>query len=61
MAKELQTVRHYLKTLEDTVRQQWNQKALCDYEGDAFTYADVAESIEKFRLFLNEAGITKRS
>ena len=25
--------KHYLKTLEETVRQQWNQKALCDYEG----------------------------
>ena len=54
-------MKHYLKTLEDTVRQQWNQKALCDYQGDAFTYADVAISIEQFRIFLVEAGITKRS
>ena len=45
MAKELLTVKHYLKTLEGTVRQQWDQKALCDYGGDAFTYADVAKSI----------------
>lgn len=35
MAKEQLTVKHCLKTLEDTVRQQWDQKALCDYEGDA--------------------------
>ena len=61
MAKEQLTVKHYLKTLEETVRQQWDQKALCDYEGDAFTYADVAKSIEQFRIFLSEAGITKRS
>ena len=61
MAKELLTVKHYLKTLEGTVRQQWDQKALCDYGGDAFTYADVAKSIEQFRIFLSEAGITKRS
>ena len=27
--------KHYLKTLEETVRQQLDQKALCDYEGDA--------------------------
>ena len=53
--------KNYLKTLEDTVRQQWNQKALCDYQGEAFTYADVAVSIEQFRIFLTEAGITKRS
>ena len=54
-------MKHYLKTLEETVRQRWDQKALCDYEGESFTYADVAKSIEQFRIFLSEAGITKRS
>ena len=54
-------MKHYLKTLEETIRQQWDQKSLCDYEGDSFTYADVATSIEQFRIFLVEAGITKRS
>lgn len=52
-------MKHYLKKLEDTIRQQWNQQALCDYEGDAFTYADLATSIEQFRLFLDNAGIKK--
>ena len=61
MANEQLTVKHYLKTLEETVRQQWEQKALCDYGGEAFTYADVATSVEQFRLFLSGAGITKRS
>ena len=50
MVKEHLTIKHYLKTLEETVRQQWDQKALCDYEGDAYTYADVATSIEQFRI-----------
>ena len=54
-------MKHYLKTLEETIRRQWDQKSLCDYEGDSFTYADVATSIEQFRIFLVEAGITKRS
>ena len=49
-------MKHYLKTLEETIRQQWDQKALCDYKGDSFTYADVAKSIELFRVFLSEAG-----
>ena len=40
-------MKHYLKTLEETVRRQWDQKSLCDYEGDSFTYADVATSIEQ--------------
>jgi len=54
-------MKHYLKTLENTVRQQWDQKALCDYKGASFTYGDVAVSIEKFRIFLSEAGISKHS
>ena len=54
-------MKHYLKKLEDTVRKQWNQKALCDYQGDSFTYAELATNIEQFRIFLSEAGITKRS
>lgn len=54
-------MKHYLKRLEETVRDRWNQKALCDYKGDSYTYADLAISIEEFRLFINEAGITKRN
>ncbi len=54
-------MKHYLKKLEETIREHWNQKALCDYKGDSFTYADLAMNIEQFRLFLGEAGITKRN
>ena len=54
-------MKYYLKKLEETIHERWNQKALCDYEGDTFTYADLATNIEKFRIFLNEAGITKRN
>ncbi|MBR5084058.1 MAG: long-chain fatty acid--CoA ligase, partial [Prevotella sp.] len=54
-------MKHYLKKLEDTIRERWNQMALCDYEGDSFTYADLAKNIEMFRLFLNDAGIPKRN
>ena len=52
-------MRHYLKNLEDTVREQWTQKALCDYNGDSFTYAQLATNIERFRLFFDAAGIKK--
>ncbi len=54
-------MKHYLKQLEETIHGKWNQKALCDYQGDSFTYADLATSIEQFRIFLNDAGITKRN
>ena len=54
-------MKHYLKKLEETIRERWNQKALCDYQGESFTYGDLATNIEMFRLFLNEARITKRN
>lgn len=50
-------MKHYLAKLEETVRSRWTQKALCDYKGDDYTYADVARDIEEFRLFLAAAGI----
>ena len=52
-------MKHYLKKLEETIRERWDQKALCDYQGESFTYGDLATNIELFRLFLNEARITK--
>ncbi len=54
-------MKHYLKKLEETIHERWSQKALCDYEGDSFTYEDLATCIEQFRIFLNDAGITKRN
>jgi len=50
-------MRHYLKNLEATVRAHWTQNALCDYNGDTFSYANLATSIEQFRLFFSAAGI----
>ena len=52
-------MRHYLSKLEQTVREQWTQKALCDYNGDSFTYAQLATNIERFRIFFAAAGINK--
>ena len=52
-------MRQYLKNLEDTVRQHWTQKALCDYNGDSFTYAQLAINVERFRIFFEAVGISK--
>jgi len=52
-------MRHYLSNLEKTVREQWTQKALCDYNGDSFTYAQLAINIERFDCFFSAAGINK--
>lgn len=52
-------MKHYLKKLEETIIKQWDQKALCDYGGDNFSYSHIAECIEQFRLFFTAAGINK--
>ena len=52
-------MRHYLKNLEDTVHSQWTRKALCDYNGDSFTYAQLAINVERFRIFFAATGIGK--
>ena len=52
-------MKHYLKKLEETVREQWTQKALCDYNGDSFTYAQLAINVERFRIFFSAVGIGK--
>lgn len=52
-------MKHYLKKLEETIIKQWDQKALCDYGGDNFSYSDIAECIEQFRLFFTAAGINR--
>ena len=50
---------HYLKKLEDTIRDHWTQNALCDYNGDTFSYANIATNIEQFRIFFSATGINK--
>ena len=52
-------MRHYLKNLDDTVRKHWTQNALCDYNGDTFSYANLATNVEQFRIFFSAAGIGK--
>ena len=57
--KNKNMMRHYLANLEETVREHWTQKALCDYNGDSFTYAQLATNIERFSIFFETAGIGK--
>jgi long-chain acyl-CoA synthetase len=52
-------MKHYLKNLEETIHECWNQKALCDYGGESFTYADLATNVEQFKLFFSAIGINK--
>ena len=52
-------MRAYLKKLEEQVRLRADKPALCDYEGEAYTYAQVAATLAQYHLFFAAAGIRK--
>ena len=52
-------MKHYLKTLENTICNHWNLKALCDYGGESFTYGNLATHVEQMRLFFAAIGVKK--
>lgn len=50
---------HYLHSLETVTKRLWDRYAVCNYGGDKYTYAQVAEGIEKLHIFFAKAGIRK--
>ena len=52
-------MKSYLKKLEDQIRLRADKAALCDYGGECYTYAQLAEQVEKFHIFFQAAGIRK--
>ena len=50
---------HYFSRLERTIRQNWDNPALCNFNGEKFTYGDLATNIAKFHILFNECGIAK--
>ena len=52
-------MKHYLKTLEDTVRNHWDLPSVADYKGKTFTYGELATNVETLHLFFEKAGIQK--
>ena len=56
---ELSMEKGLLKTIETTVREQWESPALTDFHGPTMTYKDAARRIVKLHLLFEEAGIKK--
>ena len=50
---------HYLARLESAIKKYWDKKALNTYQGESFSYGDMATSIEKFHVLFELAGIRK--
>ena len=52
-------MKHYLATLESSMKAGWDRPALCNYHGEMFTNADLAAEIVKFDLVFSSLGIKK--
>ena len=50
---------NYIEQLTQTIRNNWNEKALCDWHGEEFTFAEVATNIARLHLLLEKTGIGK--
>jgi len=50
---------HYFSRLLDTIKQNWDKEALCNYSGEKFTFADLSVSMEKFHIFFEKIGIQR--
>lgn len=51
---------HYFKRLERTVKSRWDSTALCNFEGEQFTFGQTATWVERFHVLFEAAGIGKR-
>ena len=52
-------MKHYLSRFGEMVRNHWDKKVLCNFQGESFTYGETAVLIEKFHLFFEAAGMAK--
>lgn len=52
-------MKHYLSTLEGSMKAGWNMPALCNYRGEVFTNADLAAEILKFDIVFSEFGVKR--
>lgn len=57
--KYLLRMQHYFSTLENSIKNNWDSPALCNYHGEVFTNAGLAANIVKFGLMFEKAGIKK--
>ena len=50
---------HYLKRLEEAIKNNWDRPALGNYRGETFTFGEFAKHIAKFHLFFEAIGLKK--
>jgi len=50
---------HYFVRLQETIRLQWNEPALCNFQGDGITFGQMATQMARLHTLLAEAGVKK--
>ena len=50
---------HYFARLQETIRLQWNEPALCNFQGESMTFGQMAAQMARIHLLLQEAGVKK--
>jgi long-chain acyl-CoA synthetase len=50
---------NYIEQLSQTIRNDWDNKAICDWHGEEFTFKDLATNVARFHLLFKKTGILK--
>lgn len=49
----------FISDIEESIRKNWDQKALSNYQGETFTYSDIADKIIYLHYILEKTGVKK--
>lgn len=50
---------HYFPRLERTIKAYWDSPALSNFNGETFTYGELATKVAKFHIFFDSIGVRK--
>ncbi|MDO5447773.1 MAG: AMP-binding protein [Prevotellaceae bacterium] len=53
------TIPNLCQLIEDSIRTHWNLPSLTDYQGETFSYNDVARKIEKLHIMFENSGLQR--
>lgn len=52
-------MKHFLYHINESIKKHWDMPALTNYGAQTYTYGQLAEGIEKYHIFFEEAGVKK--
>ncbi|MBR2416883.1 MAG: AMP-binding protein [Bacteroidaceae bacterium] len=52
-------MKHFLYHINESIKKHWDMPALTNFGAQTYTYGQLAEGIEKYHIFFEEAGVKK--